>query len=214
MNQVGYNRKISAVLSADVAGYSRLMGDDEDATVRTMTVYRTIISALIRQHRGRVVDAVGDNLLAEFGSVVDAVNCAHGIQAELQRKNSELPADRRMHLRIGINLGDVIEAGDVIYGDGVNVAARLEGLAEAGGITISGTAYDQVKHKLPYRFEYQGEKRVKHIQDPVRVYRIDMQPVSTAPQSRTKLIESKRSLVLRSIFGLALGAVQIGRAHV
>ena len=182
MNSGRYHRKISAILSADVAGYSRLMGDDEEDTVRTLTRYREIMSALILDHRGRVIDAPGDNLLAEFTSVVDALRCAGAIQQELASRNAELAANRRMHVRIGINLGDVIEDQNRIYGDGVNVAARLEGLAEPGGITISGTAYDQVKNKLPYRFEFIGEQQVKNIRDPVRTYKVGMG--SQAPTTR------------------------------
>ena len=127
-------RKLAAILSADVKGYSRLMGEDEEWTVRTLSAYREIMRSLIQQHRGRIVDAPGDNVLAEFGSVVDAVQCAVEIQQVLRAKNALLPETRRMEFRIGINLGDVIEEGDSIYGDGVNIAALLESLAEAGGI--------------------------------------------------------------------------------
>ena len=134
-------RKLSAIRSADVKGYSRLMGDYEVETVRTLEAYRETITAIIQQYRGRVVDSPGDNLLAEFASVVDAVQCAVEIQQVLKAKNSELPEDRRMESRIGVNLGDVIEEGDRIYGDGVNIAARIEGLAEAGGICVSESVY-------------------------------------------------------------------------
>ncbi len=134
-----FKRKLSAILSADVAGYSRLMGQDEAATVSTIETYREVMSTLIKQHRGRVVDSPGDNLLAEFASVVDAVQCGVAVQNEFQARNGELPEDRIMQFRIGINLGDVIEEGDRIYGDGVNIAARLEALAEAEEICISGT---------------------------------------------------------------------------
>src|SRR5215510_6591350 len=138
---VGMERKLAAIFSTDVAGYSRLMGDDEEATIRTLTSYRALISSLIQQYRGRVVDAPGDNLLAEFASVVDAVRCAVEIQQALKEKNAELPAPRQMQFRIGINLGDVIVEGERLYGDGVNIAARLESLAEPGGICLSGTVY-------------------------------------------------------------------------
>ena len=143
-----FKRKLTAILSADVEGYSRLMGDDEDATIRTLTSYRELMSTLIQKHRGRVVDSPGDNLLAEFLSVVDAVRCAVEIQKELSVRNAELPENRRMKFRIGINLGDVVEEGERIYGDGVNIAARIEGLADAGGICISGGAYEQIESKL------------------------------------------------------------------
>ena len=129
---VGMQRKLAAIFSTDVAGYSRLMGDDEEATIRTLTTYRAVISSLIQQHRGRVVDSPGDNLLAEFASVVDAVRCAVEIQHALKAKNAELPDERKMEFRIGINLGDVIVEGERLYGDGVNIAARLESLALPG----------------------------------------------------------------------------------
>ncbi len=132
-------RKLTAILSADAKGYSRLMGEDEAATVRTLTAYRESMANLIHQHQGRVVDSPGDNLLAEFSSVVDAAQCAVEIQHILQAKNALLPENRRMEFRIGINLGDVIEEGERIYGDGVNIAARVEGLAEGGGICMSGS---------------------------------------------------------------------------
>jgi adenylate cyclase len=136
-------RKLTALLSADVKGYSRLMGEDEEATIRTLTTYRQSMATLIAQHRGRVVDSPGDNLLAEFASAVDAVRGAVEIQQDLQGKNAELPPERRMEFRIGINVGDVVVEGERLYGDGVNIAARLESLAEPGGICISGTVYDR-----------------------------------------------------------------------
>ena len=171
---VGMERKLAAIFSTDVAGYSRLMGDDEEATIRTLTAYRALISSLIQQYRGRVVDAPGDNLLAEFASVVDAVRCAVEIQHALKEKNAELPEHRQMQFRIGINLGDVIVEGERLYGDGVNIAARLESLAIPGGICISGTVYDHVETKLALNYEYQGEQTVKNIAKPVRVYRVVM----------------------------------------
>ena len=132
MNTEKFERKLSAILSADVKGYSRLMRADEDETVRTLTAYRRAIARLVVKYRGRVVDSPGDNLLAEFGSGLDAVNCAVEIQRELAERNEELPPDRQMEFRIGVNSGDVIQEGDRIYGDGVNIAARVEGLAEGG----------------------------------------------------------------------------------
>ena len=172
MEEKKAKRKLTAILSADVKGYSRLMEDDEEASVRTITAYRGVMSSLIQEHDGRVVDAKGDNLLAEFPSIVDAVRCGVEIQKELKVKNDELPEKRRMEFRIGINLGDVIQDGDTIYGDGVNIAARLEGLADGGGICISGTAFDQVEGKTGLEFEYIGEQAVKNIKKPVRVYRV------------------------------------------
>ena len=169
-------RKLTAILSADVKGYSRLMGEDEEGTIRTLNAYKEVMTNLIQHHRGRVVDAPGDNVLAEFASVVDAVQCAVEIQKELKTRNAELPENRRMEFRIGVNLGDVIEDGEQILGDGVNIAARLESLSEAGGICISGTAYDHVENKLSLGYEYLGEQTVKNIAKPVRVYRVLMEP--------------------------------------
>ncbi len=169
-------RKLVAILSADVKGYSRLMGEDEKGTVRTLNAYKEVMTKLILQHRGRVVAAPGDNVLAEFVSVVDAVECAVEIQKELRTRNAELSDNRKMEFRIGVNLGDVIEDGEQILGEGVNIAARLESLSEAGGICISGTAYDQVENKLSLGYEYLGEQTVKNITKPVRVYRVLMEP--------------------------------------
>jgi len=181
-------RKLAAILSADVKGYSRLMGEDEKGTVRTLNAYKEMMSNLIHQYHGRVVDAVGDNVLAEFASVVDAVECGVEIQKELKTRNGELPENRRMEFRIGVNLGDVIEEGEQIYGDGVNIAARLESLAEAGGICISGTAYDQVENKLGLGYQFLGEQTVKNIAKPVRVYRVLMEP-----EAAGKVIGEKRA---------------------
>ena len=187
MADQGFKRKLSAILSADVEGYSRLMGEDEEATIRTLTTYRELMSTLIHKHRGRVVDTPGDNLLAEFGSVVDSVRCAVEIQEELRMRNAELPENRRMVFRIGINLGDVVEEEERIYGDGVNIAARVEGLAEGGGICISGTVYDSIKNKLTLSYESIGEHTVKNIKEPVRVYRMRVGPeVETQQESGPK----------------------------
>jgi adenylate cyclase len=172
MDSEGIERRLAAILSADAVGYSRLMAEDEVATLHTLKTYRDAMIARIRQRGGHVVDAVGDNLLAEFPSVVDAVACAAEVQQELETRNAELPRGRRMLFRIGLNLGDVIVEGDRIVGDGVNVAARLEAIAEHGGICISGTAFDQVEDKLELDFEALGEQSVKNIPKPVRVYRV------------------------------------------
>jgi len=168
-------RKLTAILSADVKGYSRLMGEDEVGTIRTLNAYKEVMADLIQHHNGRVVDAIGDNLLAEFASVVDTVQCAVEIQKELKTRNADLPENRRMEFRIGVNLGDVVEEKDRIFGDGVNIAARMESLAEGGGICISGTAYDQVEGKLRLTYEHLGEQTVKNIAKPVRVYRVLME---------------------------------------
>ena len=176
MDPKSVTRKLSAILSADVQGYSRLMGDDEISTVKTITEYRETITSLVDQWKGRVVDSPGDNVLAEFASVVDAVQCAVEIQNVLKAKNEELPENRKMIFRIGVNLGDVIQEGDRIYGDGVNIAARIESLADGGGICISGAAYDQIKNKLALGYNYFGEHTVKNISEPVRVYKVPMEP--------------------------------------
>jgi TolB-like protein/class 3 adenylate cyclase/cytochrome c-type biogenesis protein CcmH/NrfG len=189
VTQEGFKRKLTAILSADVVGYSRLMDDNEEATVRTLNAYRDSMRALIQQHRGRVVDTTGDNLLAEFTSVVDALNCSAKIQHELAERNIELPSERRMEFRIGINVGDVIEEEDRIYGDGVNIAARVEALAEAGGICITGRAYDQVKNKLEFGYQYLGEHSVKNIPEPVRVYKVLMKP-----EDAGKVLGEKRQI--------------------
>jgi adenylate cyclase len=189
MADEGFKRKLTAVLSADAVGYSRLMAEDEAATVKTIAAYREIMSSLIKQHRGRVVDSPGDNVLAEFSSVVDAVQCAVAMQNEFQTRNAELAENRRMEFRIGINLGDVIDEEDRIYGDGVNIAARLESLADPGGICVSKTAFDQIETKLPLGYEYLGEQSVKNIPKPVGAYRVLMKPDAAG-----KVIGEKRFL--------------------
>ncbi len=176
MTEERARRKLSGILSTDAVGYSRLMEEDEASTIRNLEDRKRLMSQLIEQFNGRVVDAPGDNLLAEFGSVVDATECAVKIQKELKTKNAELPDNRKMEFRIGVNLGDVVEEADRIYGNGVNIAARIEGLAEPGGICISRTAYDHVKNKLKLGYEYLGEHSVKNIAEPVRVYRVLMEP--------------------------------------
>jgi adenylate cyclase len=176
MAEKGFKRKLTAILSSDVVEYSRLMGEDEEATVRTLTAYREVLTTLIQQHDGKVLDSPGDNLLAEFVSVVDAVQCAVAVQKEIKARNDELPENRRMQFRIGINLGDVIQEKERIYGDGVNIAARLEGLAEPGGICISKTAFDHIESKLPYGYEFLGDQTVKNIARPVGAYRVTMDP--------------------------------------
>ncbi len=189
MAEEGFKRKLTAILSADVAGYSRLMAEDETATVKTIASYREIIASLIKQHRGRVVDSPGDNVLAEFSSVVDAVQCAVAVQQEIQTRNAELPDNRRMEFRIGVNLGDVIDEEGRIYGDGVNISARLEALADPGGICVSKTAFDQIETKLPLGYEYLGEQSVKNIPKPVGAYRVLMKPDAAG-----KVIGEKRFL--------------------
>ena len=198
-------RKLAAILSADVEGYSRLMSEDEAATVRTITEYREVIATAVAAHNGRVVDAPGDNVLAEFASVVDAVECAVAIQAELQSRNAALPSPRQMRFRIGINLGDVIVDGDRLYGDGVNIAARLQSLADGGGILLSGTAYDQVEGKLSLAAEFKGEQTVKNIARPVRVYRLRLTPGASSVGSPTPR-GRRRGLVKQVAGAVALAA--------
>ena len=213
MNAEKYTRRLAAIFSADVAGYSRLMGQDEAATVNTITHYREIMADLISQHRGRIVDSPGDNILAEFASVVDAAQCAVAVQKEIQSRNMELPEDRKMQFRIGINLGDIIEEGERIYGDGVNIAARLESLADPGGICISKTAFDQIETKLPLGYEYIGEQSVKNIPKPVSAYKVIMDPRVTRSGELSRKVElplfAKRAAIIAGIVivtvALALG---------
>src|SRR6202795_3838131 len=163
-------RRLSAIVVADVAGYSRLMGLDEVGTAGMLREHRAVSDALIAKHGGRIVKTTGDGLLLEFPSVVDAVECAVAVQAVMAQRNEGIPQDLRMLFRIGINLGDILIEGDDILGDGVNVAARLEGIAEPGGICISSSAYDQVRGKVDVEFADLGEQRLKNIERAVRVY--------------------------------------------
>lgn len=211
MTTKDFTRKLSAILSADVAGYSRLMGEDEAATVEAITAYREIMAGLITQHRGRVIDSPGDNILAEFTSVVDAVQCAVAVQKEFQSRNAVLPENRRMEFRIGINLGDVIEEGERIYGDGVNIAARLEALADPGGICVSKTAFDQIETKLPFGYEYLGEKEVKNITKPVGAFRVLMDEEAAGKvigelKPKTRQL---RGAVIGAVVVLILGAAAV-----
>ena len=201
MAEQGFKRKLTSIFSADVAGYSRLMGEDEAATVRTLKSYRNVISTLIKQHNGAVIDSPGDNLLAEFVSVVDAVQCAVAVQKELQARNDDLHENRRMQFRIGINLGDVIEEEDRIYGDGVNIAARLESLAEPGGICISKTAFDHIVSKLPYGYDFLGNQTVKNIAKPVGAYRVLMDPrvtISGKPLNKKQLVIRRMPILVKA----------------
>lgn len=165
-------RKLVAIFSADVKGYSRLMGENEEATIRALTALRKEAFAVIREHAGRVVDSPGDNVLGEFPSAVEAVRCAVKLQQYLKARNEQIPEDRRMLLRIGIHLGDIVADGDRIYGDGVNIAARLEGVSEPGGVLISESVRLAVGSRLPITYEFAGEHQLKNISDPVRAYRV------------------------------------------
>ncbi|UCE52286.1 MAG: tetratricopeptide repeat protein [Desulfobacterales bacterium] len=201
MPQEGFKRKLTAILSADVIGYSRLMRDDEETTVRDIAAHRVLITEIIQQHNGRVVDSPGDNILAEFASVVDAVKGAIKIQDEIKRGNTGIAEDRRMEFRIGINLGDVIEEEERIYGDGVNIAARVEGLAADGGIAISGTVYEHIKDKLSLGYHYLGEQEVKNIPEPVRVYCL-----LTEPENAGKMIGKEKPKTNKWLWA-AFGAI-------
>src|SRR6185369_16656227 len=177
-------RRLEVILAADVAGYSRLMGDDEAATVRTLTEYRQVFSGYITRHGGRIVDTAGDSVLAVCDSAVEAVECAVEIQKVLERRYRQLADHRRMQFRIGINLGDVLTRSDgTIYGDGVNIAARLQALADPGGLCVSGTVYDQVEGKVLLTFNFAGEQTVKNIAKPVRAYHVVMNGSPTARPS-------------------------------
>src|SRR6516165_4380366 len=176
-------RRLAAILAADVAGYSRLMGADEEGTLeRLKALRRELLDPKIAEHKGRIVKTTGDGLLVEFASVVDAVRCAVAVQRAMPERNTGVTADERIELRIGINLGDVIVEGDDLYGDGVNIAARIEALADPGGVFVSNTVHDQVRDRLPYVFEDLGEQQVKNIARPVRVYRVgDVRGAESAP---------------------------------
>jgi adenylate cyclase len=174
---VSQTRRLAAILAADVAGYSRLMGADEEGTLeRLKSMRRELLDPKIAEHRGRVVKTTGDGLLVEFASVVDAVRCAVAVQRAMPERNTGVAADSRIELRIGINLGDVIVEGDDLYGDGVNIAARIEALADAGGVFVSNTVHDHVRDRLPFAFDNLGEQQVKNIARPVRVYRVRTSP--------------------------------------
>ena len=169
-------RKLTTIFSADAEGYSRLMDVDEVATLATLKSYREAMGGLIARHHGRIVNTAGDAVLAEFASVVEAVQCAAEIQRELKSRNATQEDERQMHFRIGLNLGDVMIEGDDLYGEGVNIAARLQGLAEPGGICISGTVYDQVRNKLTLGYEFLGAQPVKNIAEKVPIYRVSLEP--------------------------------------
>ncbi len=176
-------RRLAAILAADVAGYSRLMGADEEGTLERLKALRhELLDPKIAEHRGRIVKTTGDGLLVEFASVVDAVRCAVAVQQAMPERDTSVGADSRIELRIGINLGDVIVEGDDLYGDGVNIAARIEALADAGGVFVSNTVHDQVRDRLPFVFEDLGEQHVKNIARPVRVYRVRT-ALTTAPSA-------------------------------
>src|SRR5262252_7591228 len=186
-------RKLAAIFAADVEGYSRLMGQDEVGTLRTLTEYRVIIDHLIAAHRGRIFNTAGDSVLAEFASAVDAVQCALAVQEAVAKENADRPADEQMRFRIGIHVGDIMVQGDNLFGDAVNIAARLEALAKPGGICISRTARDQIGTKLPVGFIDLGEQQVKNIRQPVHAYALSAGAVVHLPEVTTPRPHGKSS---------------------
>lgn len=212
----GARRKLTTILAADVVGYSRMMSDDEEATLETLRTYRDVSDALVAKHGGRVFSSAGDAFLAEFGSAVEAVRCAISIQEDLKVRNSESAEDKQMWFRIGVNVGDVMIEGDDLFGDGVNVAARLEGLAESGGICISGSTFDQVKRKLSIAFDDIGGQEVKNIPEPVQAFRIVPGNVAiserkqeVAPSASEHWAEIKAGLVIAGVAAALLLAANL-----
>jgi adenylate cyclase len=194
-------RRLTAILAADVAGYSRLMGADEEGTHDRLKAHLSeLVNPKIAEHRGRVVKNTGDGFLAEFSSVVAAVRCAVEVQRRMAEANAATPLENRIEFRVGINLGDVIAEGDDIFGDGVNVAARLEALAEPGGVLVSNTVHDHVRDRLPFAFEDLGEQQVKNIARPVRAYRVRDRAVPVeqplAASSQPLLLPEKPSIAV------------------
>jgi len=191
-------RRLAAILAADVAGYSRLMGADEEGTLeRLKALRRELLDPKIAEHKGRIVKTTGDGLLVEFASVVDAVRCAVAVQQAMPEPNTGIAAGKRIELRIGINLGDVIVEGDDLYGDGVNIAARIEALADPGGVFVSNTVHDHVRDRLPFAFEDLGEQQVKNIARPVRVYRVrDIGTTAKSPSTPVLPLPDKPSIAV------------------
>jgi len=204
MTRSDVQRKLTAILCTDVVGYSRLMGDDHEGTLKTLEENRLVFSDKIKEYNGRVVNSPGDSILAEFGSVVDAVSCAVEVQNELAKRNHDLPENRKMEFRIGVNLGDVLVKDTELYGEGVNVAARLQTLADPGGICISGNVYDQVKNRLPLQIESLGTQKVKNIAEPVTAYKVLIKAGDVAPQAAwlRRVSTGKRRMV-----ALAMGVL-------
>jgi TolB-like protein/class 3 adenylate cyclase len=203
-------RRLAAILAADVAGYSRLMGADEEGTLERLKAHRReLIDPKIGEHRGRIVKTTGDGVLAEFPSVVDAVRCAAEVQRGMLDREPGLPDERRIRLRIGINLGDVIAEGDDIFGDGVNVAARLEALAEPGGVCVSGMVHDQVRGKLPYPLDNRGEQNVKNIALPLRVYTLRPEAIAELPPSGLPVAAPRRRNAAYLGMGVAVAALLV-----
>lgn len=217
MPEVTAKRKLTTILAADVVAYSQMMATDEEATLGTLHAYRAITDGLIEKHNGRVFSTAGDAFLADFGSAVEVVRCAISIQGDLAVRNAELPEEQQMWFRIGINVGDVMIEGEDLFGDDVNVAARLEGLAEKGSICILGSTFDQVKNKLTIAFDDIGAQRVKNIPEPIPAFRVVPGNVSVSKrprQSSASKPKHQRSLTLAAagvcIAGLALLGAYFG----
>ena len=206
-------RRLAGILAADIAGYSRLMHEDEPSTVRDLKAHQSVILPLVGRHGGRIIDTAGDGIMAEFPSVIGATECAVEIQTVMAERNEGVPESRRMQFRIGINLGDVIHDDTRIYGDGINIAARLEALAEPGGVLVSNTVYDQVRGKLPFTFEDVGERQVKNIEQPVRIYQLQIPGASSravvATLGRRPAMTDRRRWIG---WGLAAFLVLVGAA--
>jgi len=202
-------RRLATILSADVAGYSRMMGTNEEATVQTLRGHRAVFEALLKQHRGRIFNTAGDAILAEFPSAVDAVRCATEIQTALQTRNEHLPSDQKLQFRMGINLGDVVvqDDGDLL-GDGVNVASRIQTVAEPGGVCVSGSVYDQIQNKLTLQFRPLGEQQFKNIGQPVRTFTITHGERGALPVGGRRF--SAKSATLAAVALLAVGALAAG----
>ncbi|MFQ5936614.1 MAG: adenylate/guanylate cyclase domain-containing protein, partial [Acidiferrobacterales bacterium] len=204
MEPKSLERKLAAIFYADVAGYSRLTGEDEEGTHRLLSTYLDAITEFIERHHGKVMHFAGDAVLADFATVSDALTCAAAVQQDLERRNQDLPEERKVQFRIGVNLGEVIVDRDEIYGDGVNVAARLESLAEPGGICISEAVRSAVGKKLPLDYEFMGEQQVKNIAEPVKAYSAQLRPGATLPAPRAKRRRPMRHVVVASAVAAVL----------
>ena len=211
----GLERKLATILSADVAAYSRLMAEDEEGTLRTFHGHKEVFEKLVQLHRGRVFNTAGDAILAEFGSAVEAVRCATEVQAALRTRNDHLPEDRQVKFRIGVNLGDVVVQGADLLGDGVNVAARLQAVAEPGGICIAGSVYDQIRNKLSLSFKPLGEISYKNLPQPVRTFAItEADGVGKLPSPpRRHLSVNRRPVVAIILLLTAAGGVSWVHSH-
>ena len=214
----GLERKLATILSADVAAYSRLMAEDEERTLQTFRAHKEVFEKLVELHRGRVFNTAGDAILAEFSSTVEAVRCATEIQAALRTRNDQLASERQVNFRIGVNLGDVMVQGADLLGDGVNVAARLQGAAEPGGICISGSVYDQVLNKLSLSFKPLGDLNYKNLPQPVRTFAIAKVAglgVLPSPARRRRLANGwrPRPFVIAALILITVGGVSWVRSH-